>query len=98
MPEMVDHINGDALDNRIENLRAATRQQNRFNSKVSSRNKLGLKGVVFDKRLRQYVVYMKVNGRSKRVGGYKTPEAAVEAYKTVSEEIHGEFATHRRPL
>jgi hypothetical protein len=94
MPGVVDHINGDTLDNRIENLRAATHQQNSVNRKVSSRNKLGIKGVVFDNRLRQYVVYMKVNGRSKRIGGYKTPEAAAEAYEAMAEKIHGEFAQH----
>ena len=45
-PELtVDHINGDRADNRIENLRLATQQQQNFNTKIYTNNKLGVKGV-----------------------------------------------------
>lgn len=94
LPETVDHTNGDASDNRIENLRAATLAENARNTGINPRNKLGYKGVVYEKRLgaRPYVVYIKLNGKQTRQGNYATPEEAHEVYKRVAAESYGEFA------
>lgn len=96
MPEVVDHINGDITDNRIENLRAATLSQNSINRAVSSRNKLGVKGVVYDGRLKKYVAYIKANGKQTRIGAYSTVAEAAEAYNTKAQELHGDYAVHNR--
>ena len=42
MPEYIDHINGNKLDNRIENLRKATKEQNGWNRGIQKNNKSGL--------------------------------------------------------
>lgn len=47
VPKYIDHINGDKLDNRIDNLRPATTQQNGCNRKVSSNNSTGCTGVTY---------------------------------------------------
>lgn len=47
IPEVVDHINRDVTDNRIHNLRAATKSENCCNAKLSKRNTSGIKGVSF---------------------------------------------------
>lgn len=41
----IDHINGLRRDNRIENLRCASNQENTFNRKIHSNNALGVKGI-----------------------------------------------------
>jgi HNH endonuclease len=94
MPETVDHINGDASDNRIENLRAATLAENARNTGITSRNKLGYKGVVYEQRLggKPYVCYIKINGKRTRQGNYATPEEAHAVYQRVAAEAFGEFA------
>lgn len=82
-PEMIDHRDRDPLNNRIGNLRAATRGQNRANSRPST--KLGIKGV-YARRSRFYAMIGKVY-----LGTFGTIEEAAAAYKAKAEEIHGEF-------
>lgn len=96
LPDIVDHINGNTTDNRIENLRAATLTLNSVNRAVSSRNKLGVKGVVYDSRLKKYVAYIKVNGKSTRIGGFAAVDEAAAAYNAKAQEMHGQYAVHNR--
>lgn len=88
---VIDHINGNNGDNRIENLRMVTRQENnsnRIGSKVS-----GLpKGVtkVGDK-YRARIMY---KGKTISIGTFKTAEEAGAAYRDFANELQGEFAVH----
>ena len=86
---LVDHIDGDRLNNRIENLRLATRQQNNANS--IGRSKIGLpKGVtVSNSKYRARLTY---NGKTLCLGTYATIEEAKAAYDIKARELHGEFA------
>ena len=66
----IDHINGIRLDNRIENLRLATRRENMRNTRVGLNNQTGIKGV-FKKRSGRYEVSIgDGNGRHKYIGYY----------------------------
>ncbi len=81
----IDHINGNGLDNRIENLRRATRQQNAQNVPMHCDNELGFRGV---SRSRDKFV-ARIQG--KRLGLFSSPEEASAAYEAAAKEIYGEF-------
>jgi hypothetical protein len=90
---LVDHINGNGLDNRRENLRIATNSQNQTNRSVSSISKLGVKGVTFvDKnKNRKYCAYVTVD--KKWIGSYhKTLKEAALAYNEMAKKYYGEYA------
>jgi hypothetical protein len=88
----IDHRNGDKSDNRIENLREASRQQNAFNRGVPANNKVGLKGVKRKKRYRGWIATIGVSGRQIHLGTFPTKEAAASAYAEAARRYHGEFA------
>jgi len=94
MPEYIDHIDGNRLNNRIENLREATKTQNGSNMKLRSDNKTGFKGVTFHKTNKRYHAQLKVNGTNKHVGYFDTVELANDALVKARNELHGEFANH----
>ena len=88
---LVDHRDGDGLNNRRSNLRMATRSQNQHNQKLASHNTSGFKGVRWDKQRGKWQAAIRLNGKRKHLGFFPTPEAAYEAYCKGSAEIHGEF-------
>jgi hypothetical protein len=87
---IVDHINVDKDDNRIENLRLATKSQNAANAKAQSRIKSGLKGAY--RNGRNYSAKIKVSGRSIYLGQFDTAEAAHAAYISAAQRYFSEFA------
>lgn len=89
--ELVDHINGDPLDNRRSNLRLATASQNLHNIGRSSANTSGYKGVSWDRRRKKWRARIKKDGKEKHLGLFDTPEEAFEAYCKAGPEYHGEF-------
>ena len=88
----IDHINGDRLDNRINNLRQATKSQNGGNSKISKKNTTGLKGVSIVKKTGKYHSQIMFCGEIIRLGDFETPEEAHAAYVHAASELFGEFA------
>lgn len=88
----VDHINGNGLDNRRSNLRLATRSENMRNSRQSSANTSGFKGVGWSKRDNNWRASITIDGRQHYIGAFSTPEIAHAAYMEVAERLFGEFA------
>lgn len=80
----IDHINGDRLDNRIENLRKATNAQNTCNQKNA-------KGYCFCKRHKKWKATIMCNYKCLHLGYFDTKEQAREAYLRAKEKLHGDF-------
>jgi hypothetical protein len=92
LPQIVDHINGDKTDNRIENLRAATPAESAWNVRRKVTNSSGIKGVGWVKRLGRWQVRVIANGEMHYVGLFKDLSAASLAAQQKRESLHGEFA------
>jgi hypothetical protein len=94
LTEVIDHINGNITDNRIENLRAASYQTNNQNSRIARHNTSGIKGVSWHKQNKSWRCSLWTNNKSKEVGGFETKELAEEFMQLWREMAHGEFANH----
>ena len=92
LPQELDHIDNDRLNNRIENLRVANRSENMWNQKA--RNKTGLKGIFFAKDRNKWRALIAVNNKKIHLGQYDNPEDAANAYKVAANKYHGEFANY----
>lgn len=92
VPEYVDHKNGDRLDNRWCNLRAATATQNTTNSKPRSNAQHPFKGVDFSKEWGKFRARITEGKKTRLIGYYQTAEEAAEAYNQESLKVFGEFA------
>jgi hypothetical protein len=79
-PKIIDHINGDKRDNRLSNLREATKSQNMANSRLFSTNRSGFKGVSFNATDRRWCAYIGVNGKRRNLGSFPSAEEAYAAY------------------
>ncbi len=93
--QLVDHINGNGLDNRRENIRLCTKADNQRNQRRNSKNTTGYKGVSFDKGRGKYIASIQVLGTQIHLGRFSTAEEASKAYEEAASRYHGEFAyTH----
>lgn len=85
----VDHKDRNPANNRIDNLREATRSQNNMNSKLISTNTSGFRGVSFYKG--KFVASISKNGRNCYLGRFDTADKAYAAYLKAARGLHGEF-------
>jgi hypothetical protein len=89
---VVDHVNGDTLDNRRANLRLATPIENARNRKMQSTNTTGLKGVMLNKRTGTWRSKIRTGGCEVHLGTFKTAQEAHAAYCDAAKQFHGDFA------
>lgn len=80
----IDHVNGDRDDNRIANLRPATRSEN-------MRNVRGAKGWHWHSRAGKWQALIRADGKRKYLGAFATEAEAKAAYEKAAAELHGQF-------
>ena len=88
----VDHINGDTLDNRRENLRQCTTSENQMNRGKAKHNKSGYKGVCWHKQNKMWQALIRINSKTSRIGYFHSAEDAHRAYCEAAQKLHRDFA------
>lgn len=89
---IVDHKNRNGLDNRRENLRICSLNENAANRRSPLRSKSGFKGVTYHKQSGKWQGAIKINGKHVHLGLFDSAEDAAKAYDARAHEAHGEFA------
>ena len=87
----VDHKNNDRKNNKLENLRWATAQQNQQNSKLSKKNTSGTKGVYFHKNSKKWSAQICINGKVINLGSFMNKEDAVNIRIQRAKDEFGEY-------
>jgi hypothetical protein len=88
----LDHINLDKADNRLSNLREATKSQNNFNTKCRVKNRVGMKGVSWNTKRRKWRATIAADRHRHCLGFFDSPEEARAAYAKAAVLLHGVFA------
>jgi hypothetical protein len=88
----IDHINGDGTDNRIANLRLATRSQNVGNTRTPKHNTSGFKGAYWNKRAGRWFAQIRHQKKQYHLGHFDTVEEAHAAYAEAARRMRGAFA------
>ncbi len=88
---VVDHINGDTLDNRRSNLRICSRAKNSQNRAMNSNNASGYKGVTFHKKTGRWQANIGLQYKLIYLGLFDSAKLASDAYEAAAREHFGEF-------
>jgi len=96
LPPDVDHINGNRDDNRVENLRAASRSDNLKNARKRCDNTSGVKGVHWDSQRGKWKAEIKVNGKKLFLGFADNPQDLTPVVCAARKQHHGAFANDGR--
>jgi len=89
--EIVDHINGNTLDNRRSNLRIVTMQENAMNVGLRKDSKTGIKGVNWRKDAHCWTAHIQYKKKKMHIGCYDNKEDAIAARLQKEEELYGEY-------
>lgn len=88
----VDHINGNRLDNRRQNLRICTRQQNMMNKRPYKNKTSKYKGVCWNKVSGKFIAHIRNNGKFIYIGQSDNQKELALKYDKVARELYGEYA------
>ena len=88
---LVDHIDGNKLNNKLSNLRWATRNENMHNQKISKSNTTGFKGVTYYKPTKKFAAKIKIDNKTYYLGYFKTAKEASDVYEKKAKEMFGDF-------
>jgi hypothetical protein len=90
--DFIEHINGDKLDNRRENILPMTASERSQRRKTGKLKTFGYKGVFYHKNRNNYESRITIHGHRKSLGSYLTPEEAAQAYNEAARAYYGEKA------
>lgn len=90
--QVVDHINGDTLDNRRDNLRICTDSQNKQNVPKRSTSSSKFKGVSWQARDKRWVASIRKERKTRHLGVFRNEEDAARAYDAAARIHFGSFA------
>lgn len=88
----IDHMDGNGLNNKWDNLREATPSQNAMNQKVRSDSASGCKGISYDKRRDMWYAYIDIDGSRVHLGRHENKDEAVAVRLAAEKRYHGEYA------
>jgi hypothetical protein len=94
-PKVIDHINGNGLDNRITNLRSVSQSINCRNARTKSNNTSGINGVSLHADTGKFRANLTVDGKQHHLGLFSTVGEA-EAARKMAEKKHGFHINHGR--
>jgi hypothetical protein len=89
--DLVDHIDGNTLNNTRANLRIVDDCQNQWNRKAQA-NASGYKGVCWHNEKQKFYARIQANGHRTFLGYFQTAEAAAQAYADAARHLFGEYA------
>lgn len=87
----IDHIDCNKSNNRLSNLRLATKSENSFNTPLRRTNTSGFKGVTWSEKDKKWRAQATIDGKNHYLGDYKTKQEASDAYNAFCREKHKEF-------
>lgn len=91
---MVDHIDGDGLNNQRSNLRVCSCSENQWNARTRKDNKSGIKGVSWHKQHNKWYACIQHKGKQVCLGLFRDLDEAKAVVETARARLHGEFANN----
>lgn len=91
---LIDHKDGDGLNNRLDNLREASYLENARNRRANTNSRSGLKGVSWKNREKKWSAEIRYLGTCLYLGLFDSPEDAHREYCRAADLYHGQFANH----
>jgi hypothetical protein len=89
--KVLDHIDGNPSNNRLENLRECSQSENNRNKGIAVNNTTGFRGVTYCKKTKKFKSTACLNGKKIHLGYFSTGEEASLVCEAATKDLHGEF-------